>query len=174
MINFQTLMYHSLKILPPLALVGGVVYVLSLPRIKFEFRRGDPRHLIDFRMTQSRLTSAAQSLSDAFKRDGRFPAPLPWQQNEAYALADQTVLPEVGSDLCWLDPVAHRETPFRYATEGAHWIIVGAGPNRKWDFDVRDWKPGMAMGAAALSNLTYDPTNGVRSGGDVFRLGGAP
>jgi hypothetical protein len=51
----------------------------------------------------------------------------------------------------------------RYATAADGFILACSGPDGAWNLDLRTWRPEMTEADAALSNYTYDPTNGTIS-----------
>ena len=70
----------------------------------------------------------------------------------------------------------HRATfgyyPSRPEPGGAiGWIIWSPGPDGIYDIDpFADYDPRLTELPLSLLNKTYDPTNGTRSRGDVYRL----
>jgi hypothetical protein len=65
--------------------------------------------------------------------------------------------------------------PFCYwvVPSGAAWIIWSAGPDRDYDLSMTNlgllFAPGKGWNDKMLSELAYDPTNGIVSSGDCFR-----
>lgn len=61
--------------------------------------------------------------------------------------------------------------PYSYYVEGNAWILFSAGPDLDYDihpvsdFEYDGWEP-----TASLLLKSYDPTNGVASSGDIFRI----
>ena len=61
---------------------------------------------------------------------------------------------------------------FRYPatpSNPAGWILFSAGPDRKYQLSREDYSPGEMRPGDSLLNKTYDPTNGTKSGGDMWR-----
>lgn len=77
-------------------------------------------------------------------------------------------------------PARLRHAPFCYYTDpaGKGWILWSAGPDMKYDLTSRNIggiynpaNPNMVSDPALLS-LTFDPTNGSTSHGDIWRISG--
>lgn len=61
-------------------------------------------------------------------------------------------------------------TPYAYFTAGKGWILSSPGPDGKFDFNpVTQYSGDMAWNDPRLLAVRYDPTNGMFSGGDLFR-----
>ena len=72
---------------------------------------------------------------------------------------------------------AEVENPYLYMTDGStRWIIYHSGPDRKRDIlDSRSFLDVSAEEAITrLLPITYDPTNGGESSGDVWLLSESP
>lgn len=53
----------------------------------------------------------------------------------------------------------------------AGWILISPGPDRDYDIDpARDYDPSVEQPSPRLLALAYDPTNGIVSNGDVWRV----
>lgn len=58
--------------------------------------------------------------------------------------------------------------PFAYYSTPKGWILLSPGPDMDWDIDpVKQYDP---EDRTKLLLMTYDPTNGVVSGGDIYRV----
>ena len=69
------------------------------------------------------------------------------------------------------DPYASEKgLPFCYYVDGAVWILYSAGPDRDYDFIPRYcWRDVDAQPSdALLISATYDPSNGLKSNGDLW------
>ena len=61
--------------------------------------------------------------------------------------------------------------PIAYAAVGEHWMLVSPGPDRVFQIDPEtDFDPEAKDPTAGLVPYTYDPTNGITSGGDIWRV----
>jgi len=72
-----------------------------------------------------------------------------------------------------LDELAPAElTPYRYVSLGSRWIVWSAGPNRRYEIDLDATRRILSVPHPAdeLIHLTYDPSNGNKSAGDVWRV----
>lgn len=70
----------------------------------------------------------------------------------------------------WGDP-GGRSWPFPYARIGESWILISAGPDWSYQIDpARDLNPDDPTDTSNLIAKTYDPTNGVVSTGDIWRV----
>lgn len=57
---------------------------------------------------------------------------------------------------------------YRYYSDGKGWILAGAGPDRKYDLEPKEAYEAAQNGhLEKVLELTYDPTNGTASRGDV-------
>jgi len=62
-------------------------------------------------------------------------------------------------------------TPFVYHSDANGWILVSCGPDVDYDIvPARDYDSNISQPSAHLVLLSYDPTNGTVSNGDVFRV----
>lgn len=64
-----------------------------------------------------------------------------------------------------------KRLPFAYYTDGPGWILYSPGPDE--DYDIRpaqEYDGRITQPSARLLLNAYDPMNGIRSGGDVFRV----
>ena len=64
------------------------------------------------------------------------------------------------------------QLPAAYFTDGTRWMLYSAGPDRKYQIDPpNDLDGATSRPSVQLVNKTYDPTNGYRSAGDIWRSG---
>jgi hypothetical protein len=69
----------------------------------------------------------------------------------------------------WDSP--QHDFPFAYHADANGWILVSPGPDRKYEIDpAADYTSSITQPAVRLLLKTYDPTNGTRSGGDIWRI----
>ena len=115
------------------------------------------------------------SLESAHREKGAFPEGRPLSVIEgidtAEILATYGQLPAHPPPL---DPFSPQgRLPLLYQTTADNWIILSAGPDRRYSLPS-----GMALSGetlpSSLVNLVYDPSNGVFSPGDLFRLSRNP
>ncbi len=71
------------------------------------------------------------------------------------------------------DPYANdRGLPFAYYTDGFGWTVFSTGPDLDYDLnkphEVYDGK--IFQPSETLYSLTYDPSNGTESSGDIWRV----
>lgn len=63
---------------------------------------------------------------------------------------------------------------FGFISSGApnpDWIIFSPGPSGRFDIDPNQWRPGgLEANRDWLYNVSYDPTNGTVSAGDIWRV----
>lgn len=71
-----------------------------------------------------------------------------------------------------VDPFASEKgLPFAYFTDGKGWILFSAGFDGHYDINPkRDYDSAVRQPSAKLMILSFDPTNGTVSNGDVFRV----
>jgi len=60
---------------------------------------------------------------------------------------------------------------YQYHTDGGRWFLCGAGPDRDSDLDPSAVIEGGKEIGFLLQEQSYDPTNGTRSNGDMWRYG---
>ncbi len=72
------------------------------------------------------------------------------------------------------DPLAPEKTlPYVYHTDEYGWILISAGPDGDYDLNpVQDYDGSIAQPSLHLLTgaATFDPTNGMRSNGDIWRV----
>lgn len=63
---------------------------------------------------------------------------------------------------------------FSYYAANSGWILWSAGPDGKFDLTMENigkvYNPALGVPSPELSNLTYDPSNGSVSAGDIWRI----
>lgn len=151
-------------IFSPLLLINGLVRV---PEARARSESSDARKqmkttaslLLEYRTKHGAYPAAVQ-------RTGPSPEGAEWLPRQTILLGEQFAKFTV-------DPFRHAPGPMRYATAADRFILACSGPDGAWNLDLRTWRPEMTEADPALSNFTYDPTNGTFSPGDVILLGGA-
>ncbi len=75
-------------------------------------------------------------------------------------------------DQVYTDPFSSaKNESYRYFAGDKQWIVYGAGPDRDYDIEpTRDVHSARNL-TQSLLNLTYDPTNGMISTGDIWVSG---
>lgn len=70
------------------------------------------------------------------------------------------------------DQYTHRGSlRYAYHTDGHGWILFSPGPDRRYDIvPARDYDGSIPQPSPRLLLLSYDPTNGTASAGDVWRV----
>jgi hypothetical protein len=64
-----------------------------------------------------------------------------------------------------------KDLPFAYHTDGPGWVLFSCGPDRHYDINpVTDYTSKGPQPPVALILKSYDPTNGLVSGGDIWRV----
>jgi hypothetical protein len=91
-----------------------------------------------------------------------------WQQREFMTLTTPVAyITMYYKDVFSDDPSA----TFVYYTDGPGWILVSPGPDGVYDIDpLEDYISTLAQPSPRLLEKCYDPTNGMKSGGDIFRV----
>jgi type II secretory pathway pseudopilin PulG len=74
-----------------------------------------------------------------------------------------------------LDPFSPKRSVYSYFTGATSttqlWILISAGPDNDYDIDSEGISGrNLLEPAALLKKLSYDPTNGAKSSGDLWRL----
>jgi hypothetical protein len=71
-----------------------------------------------------------------------------------------------------------KKAPYGYCTTGSFgqgWILWSAGPDRDYDITIDNvaeiYDPSARVPSDRLIDMTYDPTNGTGSNGDLYRVG---
>ena len=61
--------------------------------------------------------------------------------------------------------------PFEYYPHGKGWIMISPGPDCKFDIDpAKCYDGNIPQPSELLIRMSYDPTNGTVSPGDVWRV----
>jgi hypothetical protein len=70
------------------------------------------------------------------------------------------------------DAFAPNSISFGYFSDSVGWILFSPGPDKDYDIDpVRDYDGSTTQPSLhLLTTATYDPTNGARSDGDIWRV----
>lgn len=175
MSNVSNLLWKIWSILTPNFIAGCILALIFLLGAFWTIGRGMlSRYVVRRAQARNGMDGSEQVLADAYKRDGRFPAPLTWKPTKFYSLSNQTVLPDAGFGQDRLDAHTDRRAPFRYATDGQRWVLIGAGPDSRWDFDISKWTPEMTAESEAVKAMQFIEENGRWGGGDNFLFGTAP
>lgn len=167
--------------------IVGILVMLFLAVVAFQFLVLGPMALRNFseartRTMVSRAKGDMRSLStalDSYFIDNRaYPQPLPGSPVRVSAGSITTPIAYVsGSSVC-MDPFILQppDHPYVYAPVGDGYVIVSAGPDRKYQIDPgTDYDPACRgdLSSPACEKLllkTYDPTNGIASRGDIWRV----
>jgi hypothetical protein len=115
------------------------------------------------RYPESTMDSETQGSGPNGSTWSRFADPSPLTTPVAY------MIPE-GWPGYMVDPFSPNRDSFLYVSTGNGWLLASRGPDQGFNVDVHDYVPSIAQPSAALLLHFYDPTNGVRSGGDVIRV----
>ena len=60
---------------------------------------------------------------------------------------------------------------FVYYNDGGGWILISPGPDANYDINPQsDYNSSVVQPSPLLKNKRYDPTNGVNSIGDIFKV----
>ncbi|MBN1901462.1 DUF4190 domain-containing protein [Candidatus Sumerlaeota bacterium] len=70
------------------------------------------------------------------------------------------------------DPFSRNpDVTYVYYSDINGWILISPGPDEVYDIDpLEDYISTNAQPSGALLEKCYDPTNGIKSGGDIFRV----
>lgn len=60
--------------------------------------------------------------------------------------------------------------PHKFASKGEGWIIWGCGPDQVFQITPEDYDDASTSPTDRLYQLSYDPTNGMVSYGDIWRI----
>lgn len=124
----------------------------------------------------TRVPEQAAFTKQFASKDGSKQLPFPMLRdrrgNEAFATL---TTPTAYLTHYFYDPFAKEKgRSFAYwstVVEGhAGWIAWSPGPNKKYDLDWTKYDPSVPQPSPELLTYSYDPTNGVGSSGDVFRV----
>ena len=144
------------------------LYALSLAIISCQ----QPSYRAEISGVKGKEVNAARAIEEYYKGNGKLPfdagrstpwiMELPANFKIAYNMGD-------GRDTDWFQKHKHR---FSYgaisATQG---LIISPGPDGVMQINEQVLSLAAKEGhnSLALSNITYDPTNGIISNGDIFR-----
>lgn len=132
----------------------------------------------------SRVRSDLRTLSvglEAYKIDNNTvpPSAISPSGHPVFARSSLTTPIAYLSSMNFVDPFAPENgAPYCYfaAPGGRNWIVWSAGPDRQYDITTANASTLVTDGLEAAfsegrANLTYDPTNGANSPGDIWRSG---
>ncbi len=109
-----------------------------------------------------------------------WPASRPFTKEPAFEKVKSKMEKANGLSLTTFDPVAQMPSgtdPFSpggalnyaYYTDGKGCVISSPGPDGVYDFHPQNFHPGdLSMTDPAIIRLSYDPTNGIYSAGDII------
>lgn len=153
-----TLIKTAVRVVATLVVIG-VVGVLILPGIA---RWPGPETVA--RSKVSRARADHRSLATIIVEDVRAGRPAPESGaslRQALERPDRTVYTT--------DPFAENKGEFRWLRDGKYGLLTSRGPDEKVDIVAPQFTAGtMEETTIRLSPLTYDPTNGSISSGDVW------
>ena len=98
-----------------------------------------------------------------------FMANGPWYEG-ATLTTPVKYLPSTGLTWDHVDVFAGRQVPYGYYSTPKGWLLFSAGPDGDYDLDGTQYDPSRPMPGPELLLLSYDPTNGTLSGGDIVRV----
>jgi type II secretory pathway pseudopilin PulG len=92
----------------------------------------------------------------------------PWQQKEYSTLTTPVAyITSYFNDPFSDDPNA----TYIYYTDGQGWVLISPGPDGVYDIDpLEDYISTLSQPSPALLEKCYDPSNGTKSSGDIFRV----
>jgi hypothetical protein len=129
-------------------------------------------HLLDANLFGSSSESVTLGQRDAFRA-------IEWRTMPTW-VADAIFFPYfLGSPYHYHYPVAREPAVWnviQYALVGSEYVLWSRGPDGRFEPQfldtIRSQAAGLTTATAALFNLTYDPTNGTVSSGDLYRFSG--
>lgn len=149
---------------PLLALIPllGFFMLFALPRIPETnaSRRGSEARAL--------MRQLGRSLEQSRSSSGVYPAALPFDVALEPSSSFSTEFGKMADPVA-IDPFRPRDRiPLVYGTNGKRWVLISMGPDEVHDLPPRQFLDG-GITPVVLTNLTYDPTNGTFSPGDIFR-----
>lgn len=139
--------------------------------------------------TKNDMRSMATGLESYFVDDNRYPisttdtarmqvsgvslfGQVPGPQNSAPEQAGSVTTPvaymtSYFQDVFSMNPA---DTFGYYSPNNNGWILFSPGPDGKFDLDWSVYDPSISQPSPELFTYAYDPTNGVTSGGDIWRV----
>ena len=117
------------------------------------------------------LNHWATEIEARHKNDGSYPAPRPIELGAFVGDAPKWML-ELGTvpSAEWvIDPFTN--APIIYHTNGEGYILLAAGADKVYSINPQEVLNGITT-PMELLNMTYDPSNGTPSAGDIFRWSG--
>jgi len=100
---------------------------------------------------------------------------------EKMTTMDLGTMPRSETGRYYVEPFLNPEMPIAYVTDGVRWVLASPGPDRVFDFDpkrIADFVPNGVPDSPAAgdyrTSITYDPTNGLISSGDILEGGRVP
>ncbi len=89
--------------------------------------------------------------------------------NKKYPISDLSILttPVAYIDNLGKNPFSKTQ-PYKYNSDGMLWILYATGPDKKYEINENAMVDLKMKGSGILIPLTYDPTNGSVSRGDIW------
>lgn len=128
----------------------------------------DNSHYPSWGIGEEGANSDAPSDSDSY----RLPTFRIWSQSWEQKTFSTLTTPVAHISNYLKDPFSDGlQATYAYYSDERGWILVSPGPDGVYDIDpLEDYISTLTQPSSRLLEKSYDPTNGVKSAGDVFRV----
>ncbi len=123
------------------------------------------------------MRSLSVALESFFIDNNTYPLPLEGQSIDKVGIKTSSRTIRLTTPVRYItkipkDPFSKESGYYHYHSDGKNFYILASdGPDQKPDFDVKQYDPGKGSKKNDLKTFTYDPSNGLNSRGDLFKVG---
>jgi hypothetical protein len=137
------------------------------------------RYYVDHNVYPPSTTSVEESVYADARPVGSIPAPnplgnplpFPTFQRDTPFSSGTAYLPDGALTWNHTDPFSPmRRNPYGYFSSGQGWVLASLGPDGDFDLRPQDYDVSIPQPSPGMLSLSYDPTNGYRSSGDIIRV----
>ncbi|MBX3730500.1 MAG: type II secretion system protein GspG [Candidatus Sumerlaeia bacterium] len=156
-----------------LLFIGGLFVVIAL------WRTPGKSVLSNWSRARADMQALAVALESFYLDHNAYPSPEPHPVLRPDQFADGLAALPAGltTPVAYVtarptDPFQGRAMPYIYHASGRGWLLVSPGPDGRFGIlPARDFDSSEPQPSPRLIGLTYDPTNGLISSGDIWRVG---
>lgn len=155
----------AFTILELLIVIGIIAFLASLSLSRMP--ESNTRSRVS--RAKSDMRAIASSL-EAYRAEHHAYPPMKRLQSGPEAQGPATVLPDGFVVETMVDPFSGKsELPYYYFLGSDGWMVISAGPDKEYQIVPESMYAYGSEMSPTLVELTYDPTNGTTSRGDIWR-----
>jgi hypothetical protein len=161
----------AFKLAGILVLVGVLLFAFLTPGMRErKLTRETTRAWRDLQFVRAALEAYAERTGAAYPVSAEATLPEDFATEFAEQRGGQPFYQEQGrvARLDLFSPERPYTAPLRYVTDGAAWVVASRGPSREFAIGPDLLEDGAEELAERLRGLSYDPTNGLYSSGDMW------